>query len=772
MRKNNKLSIKTIVAIGIGAAVFMILGRFGSIPTGIPNTNLETSYAFLALMSVMFGPLAGSAIGFIGHTLKDLMMWGSPWFSWIIASSVTGLIIGFAKKSINISQGNISKKQIVIFNIFQIVANILAWFIVAPTLDIVIYSEPLDKLYLQGAVAGISNMVIVGILGTTLLYTYAKSRTKNGSLIKEGQEEEIIQSDSSNEVINHGFKKPIIEFENFSFKYKSQQGKTLKNINLTIYEGEKVLIVGPSGSGKSTISNAINGIIPFMYEGEIEGSLKVNGKETKDMNIFELSSEVGTVLQDPDSQFIGLTVAEDLAFRLENDCVLQDEMKTIVSEVSKVVDIDDHLSASPHSLSGGQKQRVTLGGVMVSDVNILLFDEPLASLDPATGKNAMELIDDIQKKNNKTIIIIEHRLEDVLHSNIDRIVLIDNGQIRGDLKVAELLSSNILNETVIREPLYITALKYAGIDITKDLKPESIESLNVDSIKDNLKSWCEKSLDEEEIESVDTILELDDVRFGYDKEKEILKGISFKINKGEMVSIVGRNGAGKSTISKLISGFYKPTSGKIFLNGKSLENDSIKERSEKIGVVMQNPNSMISKAMIYDEVALGLRIKGINEDEIKEKVYDVLKICGLYEFRNWPISALSFGQKKRVTIASILVLNPEIIILDEPTAGQDYKHYNEIMEFLRKLNRNGITIIMITHDMHLMLEYTNKTIVLSDGKKIAEDSAANILTDEKVIKAANLKETSLYKLALKAELKEPRKFVKRFIKEDRRIRNI
>ncbi|MDU1413968.1 MAG: ABC transporter ATP-binding protein [Clostridium sp.] len=572
--------------------------------------------------------------------------------------------------------------------------------------------------------------------------------------------------------MNHGFKKPIIEFENFSFKYKSQQGKTLKNINLTIYEGEKVLIVGPSGSGKSTISNAINGLIPFMYEGEIEGSLKVNGKETKDMSIFELSSEVGTVLQDPDSQFIGLTVAEDLAFRLENDCVLQDKMRTIVSEVSKVVDIDDHLSASPHSLSGGQKQRVTLGGVMVSDVNILLFDEPLASLDPATGKNAMELIDDIQKKNNKTIIIIEHRLEDVLHSNIDRIVLIDNGQIRGDLKVAELLSSNILNETGIREPLYITALKYAGIDITKDLKPESIESLNVDSIKDNLKSWCEKSLDEEEIESVDTILELDDVRFGYDKEKEILKGISFKINKGEMVSIVGRNGAGKSTISKLISGFYKPTSGKIFFNGKSLENDSIKERSEKIGVVMQNPNSMISKAMIYDEVALGLRIKGINEDEIKEKVYDVLKICGLYEFRNWPISALSFGQKKRVTIASILVLNPEIIILDEPTAGQDYKHYNEIMEFLRKLNRDGITIIMITHDMHLMLEYTNKTIVLSDGKKIAEDSAANILTDEKVIKAANLKETSLYKLALKAELKEPRKFVKRFIKEDRRIRNI
>ena len=773
---NNKLAIKTIVAIGIGAAVFIILGRFGSIPSGIPNTNLETCYAFLSLMAVIFGPLAGAAIGFVGHTLKDLILFGSPWFSWIIASGVTGLIIGLSKRRINIEEEQFNKKQVIIFNIYQIIANVIAWFIVAPTLDIVIYSEPLDKLYLQGAIAGISNIVIVGLLGSSLLYTYSKTRTQKGSLSKEVsddvEENKLSVTDKSKEKNDSASRRAVIEFKNFNFKYNAQKEPTLKNINLTIYEGEKILIVGPSGSGKSTLSNAINGLVPFMYEGEISGSLKINGKETRDMSIFELSNKVGTVLQDPDSQFIGLTVAEDIAFKLENDCISQEIMKDKVNRVSEIVGIDSHLTSSPHSLSGGQKQRVTLGGVMVSDAEILLFDEPLASLDPATGKASIELIDKIQKQDNKTIVIIEHRLEDVLHCNVDRIVVMDNGEILGDLTTEELLSTNLLTETGIREPLYITALKYAGVTINKEICPESIENLKVDKVKEKLNKWYEESKDEIADNNNTTILELKDVRFGYNKDKEILKGVSFKINKGEMISIVGRNGAGKSTISKLISGFYKPSSGDILLSGRSIENDSIKERSEKIGVVMQNPNSMISKTMIFDEVALGLRIRGINEDEVKERVYETLKICGLYEFRNWPISALSFGQKKRVTIASILVLNPEIIILDEPTAGQDFRHYSDIMEFLKKINKRGVTIIMITHDMHLMLEYTNRAIVLSNGLKIAEDSATNVLTDKKVIEQANLKETSLYELAVKSELENPRQFVKRFINYDRKVRGI
>lgn len=565
-------------------------------------------------------------------------------------------------------------------------------------------------------------------------------------------------------------KKPVIEFENFSFQYLAQGKPTLNNINLTIYEGEKVLFVGPSGSGKSTLSNCINGLVPFLYKGNIEGSLKINGQDTKDMSIFELSKHVGTVLQDPDSQFIGLTVGEDIAFSLENHCVEQNEMKEKVIEVSKIVEVEDLLKNSPNSLSGGQKQRVTLGGVMVGEANILLFDEPLASLDPKSGKKAIELIDSIQKNSNKTIIIIEHRLEDVLHCDVDRIIVVNDGQIVADMTTEEILSSNVLKESGIREPLYITALKYADCKIDKNINPQNIKTLCIDEYKEKIKAWYNDVLEEIREEKKEVILELKNIDFSYDKTKKILNDISFKIYKGEMVSIVGRNGAGKSTISKLILGFYKPKNGSILLENKDLSNSTIKERADEIGVVMQNPNQMISKAMIFDEVALGLKMRGINEEEIKERVFKALKICGLYEFRNWPISALSFGQKKRVTIASILVLNPKIIILDEPTAGQDFKHYTEIMEFLKELNNIGITIVMITHDMHLMLEYTNRTIVLSNGEKIAEGTPSEILTNSDIIEKANLKETSLYDLAIKVGLDNPEDFVRKFIDYDRGIR--
>ena len=565
-------------------------------------------------------------------------------------------------------------------------------------------------------------------------------------------------------------KKPVIEFKDFSFQYRVQAKPTLNNINLTIYEGEKVLIVGPSGSGKSTISNCINGLVPFLYEGDISGSLKINGKETRDMSIAEISNSVGTVLQDPDSQFIGLTVAEDIAFKLENNCVDVDIMKEKVTIVSKIVGIDTHLDSSPQRLSGGQKQRVSLAGVMVDEVNILLFDEPLASLDPATGKNAIDLIDKIKNDSNKTIVIIEHRLEDVLYRNVDRVIVVNNGEIVKDTTPRELLATEVLKECGIREPLYITALKYAGCKLDEDMNLENIDEINLNSLIGALKSWADGVVNEEVKESVEPLLELKNVNFEYSKNKKVLKDVSFKINKGEMVSIVGRNGAGKSTISRLICGFYRPTSGEILFEGNNLKSSTIKERAEKIGLVMQNPNQMISKTMIFDEVALGLQIRGISEDETKRRVYEALKICGLYEFRNWPISALSFGQKKRVTIASILVLNAELIILDEPTAGQDFKHYTEIMEFLKELNKKGVTIVMITHDMHLMLEYTDRSIVLSDGEKIAEDKAFRILTDNEVIERANLKETSLYQLALKANLANPREFVNKFIDYDRRTR--
>ena len=568
-------------------------------------------------------------------------------------------------------------------------------------------------------------------------------------------------------------KKPVIVFENYSFKYRTQKEPTLNNINLTIYEGEKVLIVGPSGSGKSTLAHCINGLVPHAYDGQVTGKLTICDKDVATTNIFGLSKLVGTVLQDPDSQFIGLTVAEDIAFALENDCVDQKTMKQIVADSSKLVGVDKLLGHAPQELSGGQKQRVAIAGVMTAPVSILLFDEPLANLDPATGKYAIELMDDIHNKTKTTLVIIEHRLEDVLHCHVDRIIVVHEGSVIADASPDKLLSQTVLGEIGIREPLYITALKYAGCKITEEDLPAHIESIKLDQFREALQKWyC--SIQKPEVNlSEETILSVENVFFSYENEKNVLKNIDFKVQKGEMISIIGRNGAGKSTLSKLICGFEQPTKGRILYQGNDMIKDSIKKRAEKIGMVMQNPNQMISKPMIYDEVAMGLRARGFKEEDIKDKVEATLKICGLYPFRNWPVSALSFGQKKRVTIASILALDPQILILDEPTAGQDFNHYTEIMKFLEMLNQeHGITIIMITHDMHLMLEYTHRAVVISDGEMIADESAAQILTDPDIIQKASLKETSLYSLATSCKISDPTQFVERFIDYDREVRRL
>lgn len=564
---------------------------------------------------------------------------------------------------------------------------------------------------------------------------------------------------------------PIIEFKDFSFKYRSQVEPTLKNINLEIYPGEKVLIVGPSGSGKSTLAHCMNGLVPFSYKGDITGEYRIKGQDPGKLGIFGLSKMVGTVLQDTDGQFIGLTVAEDIAFVLENDKIVQDEMKKRVNAVAQVVDVENLLTHAPRELSGGQKQRVSMAGVMIDDVDILLFDEPLANLDPATGKRAIDLIDRIQKEKKVTIVIIEHRLEDVLYRDVDRIIVVGEGQIVADTTLDELLAMNVLEQQGIREPLYLTALKHAGCKIVQESGPQHIESMNLTSYQENVKKWFQSVQIPQKKNENQTILEVKDLEFSYTPGQPVLSDINFQIKKGEMLSIVGKNGAGKSTLSNLICGFLQPEKGQILLHGEDMRELSIKERGEKIGLVMQNPNQMISKPMIYDEVALGLQVRGVASDEIKQRVYDTLKICGLYPYRNWPVSALSFGQKKRVSIASILVLDPQILILDEPTAGQDYRHYTEIMEFLKKINEEqGVTIIMITHDMHLMLEYTDRAIVIADGRMIADDAPSRILTNEKTADTAYLKKTSLYELAVRCEIANPSALVECFIADDRRRR--
>ncbi|MBQ6388843.1 MAG: ABC transporter ATP-binding protein [Mogibacterium sp.] len=565
---------------------------------------------------------------------------------------------------------------------------------------------------------------------------------------------------------------PIIEFKDFSFQYNAQKEPTLYDIDLTIHKGEKVLIAGPSGCGKSTLVNCINGLIPFSYKGEIRGSLKIKGMESSSQSISMISNTVGTVLQDSDAQFIGMTVLEDIAFALENECVVKEEMVERVRKAAEIVGISGHLGYAPTDLSGGQKQRTGIAGILVDDVEVMMFDEPLANLDPATGKTAIELIEEVADKTGAAVIVVEHRIEDVLHIEMDRIILMDSGRITFDGTPDALLSSRMLIDGGIREPLYITALKYAGIEITEDKEPHSIRSVRLtDDDKAKVRDWYTRTPTIRPEPKTETILDIRGLEFAYEDKPLTLKGVDLAVHRGELMAIVGRNGAGKSTLAKTICRFEKNCGGTMVLMGEDLTGLSIKECADRVGYVMQNPNQMISKTMIFDEIALGLKLRGCDEETIKDKVESIMKICGLYEFRKWPISALSYGQKKRVTIASILALDPDIIILDEPTAGQDFRHYTDIMEFLKEINQSGITIIMITHDMHLMLEYAERAVVFNDGRIIADMTSAEVLTSPDIIGKASLKETSLYHLALMCGIEDPSSFVQHFINFDREVRS-
>ena len=534
-----------------------------------------------------------------------------------------------------------------------------------------------------------------------------------------------------------------ISFNQFTFQYDAQAEATLKDISFDIAKGEKVLILGPSGSGKSTLAQCLNGIIPNIHKGQAKGQVRIDGQDIFKQSIYDKSQLVSTVLQDPDGQFIGLTVAEDLAFALENDCADQSEMKDKVALWAERLDLISLLNYRPQDLSGGQKQRVSLAGVLIDESPILLFDEPLANLDPKSGQETIDLIDKIHKEVGATTILIEHRLEDVLYRPVDRILLVNDGQLLFNGSPDELLSSTLLLENGIREPLYVTVLRQLGFD-TRDA--ENLSQLDALDLSDLV--LPDRVLKDKRDSSSDSILKVEGLSVSYGDNPAIIEDMSFSLKKGERLAIVGKNGAGKSTLAKALCGFV-PSQGKLTYKGQDISQDSIAERSERIGFVLQNPNQMISQTMIFDEVALGLRLRGIEETEVEERVHEVLKTCGLYSFRKWPISALSFGQKKRVTIASILVLRPEIIILDEPTAGQDYKTYTDIMNFLDSLQKQGHTIVMITHDMQLMLEYSDRCLVVVEGKIIADDNPVTILNQKDLLESANLKQTSLYTLGQK-----------------------
>lgn len=546
-----------------------------------------------------------------------------------------------------------------------------------------------------------------------------------------------------------------LEFQHVTFQYDAQAVPTLRDINLTIQPGERILIAGPSGSGKTTLGQLINGLIPHAYPGELSGKILINGQDVTTTSIFERSFSVGTVLQDTDAQFVGLSVAEDIAFALENDNATHDEIISKVQRWADVLDLPDLLKIAPQRLSGGQKQRVAMAGVLVDDSPILLFDEPLASLDPASGHRMLALLDKLQAEYGLTVVMIEHRLEDVLQHRLDRVVVLEDGQVTFDDTPDTLLRSDTLHQYGLAVPSYLQVVQQTGFDlnaVTGIRSPKTIDGVSLDERLTQLVLPKIKATEK----AKEALLTIDRLSFDFG-DRTLFNQLSAEIYDGELVALVGKNGSGKSTLSKLITGFITPTSGKLSLaNVGDLGVLSIKERASYIGYVSQNPNEMITQAIIFDEVASGLRLRGVAEEDVTQQVNNLLRLAGLYEMRNWPVTVLSYGQKKRLTILSVLALQPEVLILDEPTAGQDYANAQAIMQFVRHLHDElGTTVIVITHDMALMLRVAERALVLVDGELIADTTPADLLTNEELVEKAALHLTTVYDLAQRFNLANP-----------------
>ncbi|MDI6650133.1 ABC transporter ATP-binding protein [Leuconostoc suionicum] len=546
---------------------------------------------------------------------------------------------------------------------------------------------------------------------------------------------------------------PFIDFQHVTFKYHAQSEPTLHDVSFQIYPGEKVLIAGASGSGKTTLLRLLNGLIPQAYQGDITGELTINGKKILDQSLFDLSLQAGTVLQDSDAQFVGMTVAEDIAFSLEND---NQPIKTVREKVAKWANrfgLGKRLTLAPQSLSGGQKQRTAMAGVLVDEGDLLLFDEPLASLDPAAGAAAMALIDELQQERNMTVVVIEHRIEDVLRAHVDRVIVMAHGRIVANDTPTAIIQAGVLSANGLDEPLYIQLLRRAGVPVNKIPHVADVEKVDVSNYRDQIETLAEPV---QTVTHDDKQLLVQSLTFAYDQQEPLFDNLSTSIHEGEILGIVGKNGSGKTTLSHLLTGFLTPSGGDIQLDGRSLLNDSIKERADHIGYILQNPNHMITKATVFDEVASGLRLRNVDEEQVTERVREMLQLVDLDGMRNWPISALSFGQKKRLTIAAVLVLKPAILILDEPTAGQDATHTSQLLGFLQNINiTNHTTIIIITHDMHLLANFVQRTLVVVDGQILADTTPAELLANEALVDAASLRTTSIYRLAQRLSIVHP-----------------
>ncbi|MEW6030623.1 MAG: ABC transporter ATP-binding protein [Chloroflexota bacterium] len=510
--------------------------------------------------------------------------------------------------------------------------------------------------------------------------------------------------------------------ENLSFRYRDRQGAAIHDISFAAKAGEILLIAGASGCGKTTLIRAVNGLIPRSYKGELTGHVLVHGEDTAKWKLSTISQKVGTVLQDPERQILGTKVLNEVAFGLENLGLPREEIYQRVDESLAHLKITHLRDRDTFLLSGGEKQKVALAGVLAMRPSILLLDEPLASLDPASAAETLDAVRALADEG-MTVLMVEHRVEDVLRIRPERVMYMGEGEIRylGDLKGL----SQVVNYREVKLPAEDVVQR-----ARRDSAPAEIQVL----------PGAAGPGSENE-----PLVRFENVAFGYESEVEVLHGISLEIKRGDVIAVLGPNGSGKTTFVKHAIGLLKPKSGRVLVNGKDTKDSSVAEIASTLGYVFQSPSHMLFAPTVREELAFGPTNLKHPKDEIEKEVKEALRIVNLSDKEQDPPLALSFGQQKRVSIAAILAMRSRILVMDEPTAGQDYQNYMNFMDAILQLP--GFEAVMfITHDVDLAVIYANRVLLVADGRLVADGSPHEVLRDFPRLEACRVVPSSLLAL--------------------------
>ncbi len=511
-----------------------------------------------------------------------------------------------------------------------------------------------------------------------------------------------------------------LEVQGLTYRYRTREDLALKDISFEVNRGELVLVAGASGCGKTTLMRCINGLIPRSYKGgEMHGQIRILGEDPAPLKLADISQMVGTVLQDPERQIVGAYVLNDVAFGLENLAVPREEILTRVDRVLEFLGITHLRDRETFALSGGEKQKVAIADVLVMEPDILVLDEPLANLDPASVQEALALIRQLVD-HGKTVLLIEHRVEDVLSIRPDKALFLENGEqvyfgdVDGFLSVVNPLDVKLPAEVAVERMREVPPLPPPPRRERRTNKPP--------------------------------LVVVEHVHFGYVPEREVLHDVSLAIYPGDVVAILGPNGAGKTTLVRHLIGLEKPTSGRVLLEGRDTREITVAQAAHTVGFVFQNPAHMLFAPTVWEELAFGPRNLGFDEERVARNVEHSLEVMDLAEFAQVSPLALSYGQQRRVGIGAVLAMESKILVMDEPTAGQDYRHYTQFMNAIVQMPVEAI--IFITHDVDLAIRYANRIILMADGRIVADGAPEEVLADEGRLERCRLRPTSLLRMNL------------------------